>query len=87
MKIEISVERIDTGTDLRIKGSNLATGFNAFYLENGKKRTNKIYMTNTGQNLHFYVKSKGKNITLQTEEVIYKLHTLDLTRRLWFIEK
>ena len=87
MKIEISVECVSSGPDLRITGSNLPTGCNAVYLEDGKKRTNKIYMTNTGQSLTFYVKSKGKNVTLQTEDVIYKLHTSDLNRKLWFIEK
>lgn len=87
MKIEISVECIGSATDLRITGSNLSTGCNATYLENGKKRVNKIYMTNNGKSLGFYIKSKGKNITLQTEDVIYKFHTSDLTRKLWFIEK
>ena len=85
MKIEISVERMGTATDLRIAGSNLATGCSAVYLENGKKRVNKIYMTNSGKSLGFYIKSKGKNITLQTEDVIYQTHTSDLTRKLWFI--
>ncbi len=87
MKIEISVECHGSSTDLRITGSNLTTGRKAVYLEAGKKRTNKIYMSNTGQSLRFYVKNKGRNVMLQTEDVVYQLHTSDLTRKLWFIEK
>ena len=87
MKIEISVKRYDSGADLRVTGSNLSTGCKAVYLVNGKKKTNKIYMTNTGNSLHFYIKSNGKNVTLQTEDVIYQLHTFNLTNNLWFIEK
>ncbi len=87
MKIEISVECHGSATDLRITGSNLPTGCKAVYLEAGKKRTNNIYMSNTGQSLGFYVKNKGRNVMLQTEDVVYQLHTSDLTRKLWFIEK
>ena len=87
MKIEISVECHGSSADLRITGSNLATGCSAVYLENGKKRTNKIYMSNTGGSLWFYVKNKGKNVLLQTADVVYQLHTSSLTRNLWFIEK
>ena len=87
MKIEISVECYGSSTDLRITGSNLPTGCSAVYLENGKKRTNKIYMSNTGGSLWFYVKNKGKNVLLQTDDVVYQLHTSSLTRNLWFIEK
>ena len=87
MKIEISVECHGSSTDLRITGSNLATGCKAVYLENGKKRTNKIYMTNTGKSLGFYVKNKGRNVMLQTEDVVYQLHSSDLTCKPWFIEK
>lgn len=87
MKIEISVERYESGSDLRITGSNLSTGCKAVYLVNGKKKTNKIYMTNDGHSLYFYIKNKGKNVTLQTEDVIYQLHTSNLTNNLWFIEK
>ena len=87
MKIEISVERYDSGADLRVTGSNLSTGCKAVYLVNGKKKTNKIYMTNNGNSLYFYIKINGKNVTLQTEDVIYQLHTFNLTNNLWFIEK
>lgn len=87
MKIEISVERIGNIADLRLIGSNLATGCKAVYIENGKKRTNKIYMTNTGNSLYFYIKNNGKNVILQTEDIFYQLHTSNLTRNLWFIEK
>ncbi len=87
MKIEISVECHGSSTDLRITGSNLSTGCSAVYLENGKKRTNKIYMSNDGKSLWFYVKNKGKNVSLQTDDVVYKPHTANLTRNLWFIEK
>lgn len=87
MKIQISIERIGNSADLRLTGSNLATGCKAVYLENGKKRTNKIYMTNTGSSLWFYIKNNGKNVTLQTKDIVYQLHTYNLTRNLWFIEK
>lgn len=86
-KILIAVERYTGGTDLRQTGGNLSTGCTAVYIENGKKKANKIYMTNTGSSLLFYIKSDGKNVLLQSEDVIYNLHTLHLTKKLWFIEK
>lgn len=86
-KILISVERYAKSTDLRQTGSNLSTGCKAVYLINGKKKTNKIYMTNSVCNLYFYIKNKGKNVQLQTEDVIYHMHTYNLTANLWFIEK
>ncbi len=86
-KFLISVERHTNATDLRQTGSYLSTGCTAIYIENGKKKTNKIYMTNTCSSLHFYIKSNGKKVLLQPESVIYQLHTYHLTNTLWFIEK
>ena len=86
-KILISVERFTSGADLRSTGSNLSTGCKAVYIEDGKKKTNKIYMTNNGRSLHFYIKNEGKNVPLQYEDIIYHLHTYHLTNKLWFIEK
>ena len=87
MKIEISVENVQSFADLRQTGSNIFTGCRAVYLVNGKKRFNNIYMTNNGKSLWFYVKNKGKNVALQSEDIIYNLHTYHLTNKLWYIEK
>lgn len=87
MKIKISVEIVNSTPDLRQKGSNIFTGRRAVYLVNGKKRYNNIYMTNTGSSLWFYVKNKGINVALQSEDIIYNLHTHHLTNKLWYIEK
>lgn len=86
MKVNVSVERFETGVDLRVTGNALSTGCKATYILNGKKRVNKIYMKNSGGSLDFYVKPKGKRVSLQSEEIIYHLHTSHLTSVLWFIE-
>lgn len=87
IKINISVECTGRSWDLRQSGCNLPTGYQAIFIEKGKKYTRKIYMTNSTNSLWFYIKDKGKNVPLQTDDIIYNLHTGDLTRKLWHIYK
>lgn len=84
--IDISVERHSSGKDLRCTGSNLDTGCKAVFLLNDKKYTRKIYMTNSGKSLHFYIKWNGKNSLLENKEVMFAgYHTSHLTSKLWEI--
>ena len=83
----VEIETVGNCTDLRIKGSNLDTGKRAIFHVNGKNQGYKIYMTNNGNCLHCYIKQKGKNKTLQNDQMIGRMSPFKLQNLVnWYFE-
>lgn len=78
--------KVGNSTDLRVTGSNLDTGYKGKVIINGKTKSFKVYMTNTGKSLSFYIKRHGKNKALLNDSVYRNsLHELENPAG-WYIE-
>lgn len=80
-KTEVLIQTYKSAPDMRITGSNIWTGKKAHFHVNGKNRGYKIYMTNTGGSLSFYIKLKGINHHLINNSInfdrsVYRLDNL-----------
>jgi len=86
-KIKITLQESGWCTDLRINGRDLDAGYKVNYSLNGKLKSNKVYMHNSGRSITLYIKIKGKRVMLQNEEVIYNVspYSLGIYKK-WYIE-
>lgn len=81
LKTKVLVQTYKSAPDMRITGSNIWTGRKAHFHVNGKNQGYKIYMTNTGKSLSFYIKLKGINQYLINNNInidrsVYRLDNL-----------
>jgi hypothetical protein len=87
-RLNVLVETFESCPDLRIAGSNIYIGKKAAFHVKGKNQHYKIYMTNTGKSITYYIKLKGRNYILISDAITedmqmtpYKLNSLEG----WFI--
>jgi len=88
MKTEIIVQTYEAAPDMRITGSNMWTGKKAHFHVNGKNQGYKIYMTNTGKFISFYIKLKGINNYLINDAMNFDSSVYRLDNLVgWYFEK
>ena len=88
MKTEVLVQTYQSAPDMRVTGSNIWTGKKAHFHVDGINKGYKIYMTNNGKYLSFYIKIKGKNHYLVNDTVNYDRSVYRLDNLVgWYFEK
>lgn len=86
VQINANIVKVSSSDDLRVTGSNLNSGCKAQFEINGKTKNLKIYMTNAGRSVSFYVKLHGKNKPLFNDNCYqYNIYNLENTTG-WYLE-
>lgn len=86
VQLNASIVKVSNSENLRVTGSNLNSGCKAKFEINGKTKNLKIYMTNTGRSVSFYVKLHGKNKPLFNDNC-YQCNTYNLENtKGWYLE-
>lgn len=86
VQINANIVKVSNSDDLRAIGSNLNSGCKAQFEIDGKTKNLKIYMTNTGRSVSFYVKFHGKNKPLFNDNC-YQCNTYNLENtKCWYLE-